>query len=120
MPKYYHYNLGIDLGIAAIGRALVLTDDAAPPPRLLILACAHLQLQKVQHAGVKNGLNASISVAGVSVLPNSSSFFSSTGYCPKIARNWQASGTSPPIFCVRKAHRMICTDRPYPRKIFIK
>ena len=29
MPKYYRYNLGIDLGIAAIGRALVLTDDAA-------------------------------------------------------------------------------------------
>ena len=65
MPKYYRYNLGIDLGIAAIGRALVLTDDAGPPPRLLILACAHLQLQKVQHAGVKNGLNASISAAGV-------------------------------------------------------
>ncbi len=28
MPKYYRYNLGIDLGIASIGTALVLIDEA--------------------------------------------------------------------------------------------
>ena len=35
MPKYYHYNLGIDLGIASIGTALVLTDDAGNPTKFL-------------------------------------------------------------------------------------
>ena len=37
MPKYYRYNLGIDLGIASIGTALVLTDEADNPTKLLDL-----------------------------------------------------------------------------------
>ena len=35
MPKYYRYNLGIDLGIASIGTALVLIDDAGNPTKFL-------------------------------------------------------------------------------------
>ena len=37
MPKYYRYNLGIDLGIASIGTALVLTDDSGNPAKVLDL-----------------------------------------------------------------------------------
>ena len=37
MPKYYRYNLGIDLGIASIGTALVLTDEAGNPTKPLDL-----------------------------------------------------------------------------------
>ena len=35
MPKYYRYNLGIDLGIASIGTALVLIDSADNPTKVL-------------------------------------------------------------------------------------
>ena len=37
MPKYYRYNLGVDLGIASIGTALVLTDEAGNPTKSLDL-----------------------------------------------------------------------------------
>ena len=37
MPKHYHYNLGIDLGIASIGTALVLTDGSGNPTKVLDL-----------------------------------------------------------------------------------
>lgn len=37
MPKHYRYNLGIDLGIASIGTALVLTDEAGNPTKPLDL-----------------------------------------------------------------------------------
>ena len=37
MPKYYRYNLGIDLGIASIGTALVLIDEAGNPTKPLDL-----------------------------------------------------------------------------------
>lgn len=37
MPKYYRYNLGIDLGIASIGTALVLTDGSGNPTKVLDL-----------------------------------------------------------------------------------
>ena len=37
MPKHYRYNLGIDLGIASIGTALVLTDGSGNPTKVLDL-----------------------------------------------------------------------------------
>ena len=64
MPKYYRYNLGIDLGIASIGTALVLTDEADNPTKLLDLGVRIFSVPEGAATRRSNALNASISAAG--------------------------------------------------------